>query len=212
MDTHATSTPRWLGEHSEQVLAARDDPERLLMVFRSSAVPMVMLDDERRYVEANRAAQEALGMSLEELRHRRADELTPPHLIDVFQANWKRMRETGHLMSTEVNRPHGHFLGLSYYGMADVLPGRHVIAFSTESSTEDGDLPTVAASDGPHLTRRELEVLTLSANGLNGPGVAQELGLSSATVRTHFAHIYRKLQVADRAAAVAKAMRLGLIR
>jgi ATP/maltotriose-dependent transcriptional regulator MalT len=35
--------------------------------------------------------------------------------------------------------------------------------------------------------------------------------VSAATVRTHFEHIYAKLAVSDRGAAVAKAMRLGLI-
>jgi ATP/maltotriose-dependent transcriptional regulator MalT len=55
-------------------------------------------------------------------------------------------------------------------------------------------------------------VLELAAGGLNGPGIAKALVLSTATVRTHFGHIYRKLEVTDRAGAVAKAMRLGLIR
>ena len=55
-------------------------------------------------------------------------------------------------------------------------------------------------------------MLELAADGLNGPLIARELVLSTATVRTHFAHIYRKLGVPDRAAAVAKAMRLGLFR
>ena len=54
-------------------------------------------------------------------------------------------------------------------------------------------------------------MLELSADGLNGPAIAKALVLSTATVRTHFGHIYTKLEVTDRAAAVAKAMRLGLI-
>ena len=41
--------------------------------------------------------------------------------------------------------------------------------------------------------------------------VAIELASSVATVRTHFGHIYDKLEVGDRAAAVAKALRLGMI-
>ena len=61
------------------------------------------------------------------------------------------------------------------------------------------------------LTPRELEVLDLAAAGCNGPMIAARLVVSAATVRTHFEHIYEKLEVRDRAAAVAKAMRLGLI-
>jgi two-component system nitrate/nitrite response regulator NarL len=61
------------------------------------------------------------------------------------------------------------------------------------------------------LTPRETEVLRLAADGLSGPGIAERLVLSPSTVRTHFEHIYDKLGVRDRAAAVAHALRTGLI-
>ena len=53
--------------------------------------------------------------------------------------------------------------------------------------------------------------MALAAQGLNGPAIADELVVSPATVRTHFGNIYEKLGVGSRSAAVAKAMRLGLI-
>jgi DNA-binding CsgD family transcriptional regulator len=62
------------------------------------------------------------------------------------------------------------------------------------------------------LTARELEVLTLAAHGLTGRRIAQELEISPATVKTHFEHIFRKLGVSDRTAAVAQGLRGGLIR
>jgi DNA-binding CsgD family transcriptional regulator len=65
---------------------------------------------------------------------------------------------------------------------------------------------------GQHLTERQLRVLMLAAAGNTTPQIAAELGLSASTVRTHFDHVYEALGVADRAAAVAVAMRLGLIR
>jgi DNA-binding CsgD family transcriptional regulator/PAS domain-containing protein len=61
------------------------------------------------------------------------------------------------------------------------------------------------------LTARELEVLQLAARGLTTQATATELVISPATVKTHLAHVYEKLAVTDRAAAVATAMRLGLI-
>ena len=54
-------------------------------------------------------------------------------------------------------------------------------------------------------------MLALAADGLSGPELAQELVLSPATINTHFKNIYEKLDVGNRAAAVAKAMRLGMI-
>lgn len=63
----------------------------------------------------------------------------------------------------------------------------------------------------PLLTGRELEVLrAVAAGGSNGT-VARELFVSEATVKTHLAHIYEKLGVTDRAAAVAAAYDRGLL-
>jgi PAS domain S-box-containing protein len=61
------------------------------------------------------------------------------------------------------------------------------------------------------LTERELEILQLAADGTTGPAIAERLVVSPATVKTHFEHIYEKLGVGDRAAAVAHALRVGLI-
>jgi DNA-binding CsgD family transcriptional regulator len=61
------------------------------------------------------------------------------------------------------------------------------------------------------LTGRELDVLTLAAEGLTGRKIAEQLSISSATVKTHLEHVYRKLGVSDRTAAVAHALRAGFI-
>lgn len=61
------------------------------------------------------------------------------------------------------------------------------------------------------LTARETEVLTLAAQGLGGPAIAEALSLSGATVKTHLANAYAKIGVSSRVAAVAYALRAGLI-
>jgi two-component system nitrate/nitrite response regulator NarL len=68
-----------------------------------------------------------------------------------------------------------------------------------------------AVEDRPVLSPREREVLVLIADGLSAPDVAKQLYVSPATVKTHLQSLYEKLQVSDRAAAVARAMRLGLL-
>lgn len=65
--------------------------------------------------------------------------------------------------------------------------------------------------DRPTLTEREREVLKLTSDGNSISKVAELLHLSEATVKTHLQHVYEKLDVSDRAAAVATAMRWGLI-
>jgi two-component system nitrate/nitrite response regulator NarL len=66
-------------------------------------------------------------------------------------------------------------------------------------------------TDRPLLTPREQAILELIAAGLSAPDIAARLVLSPATVRTHLQHLYAKLGVSDRAAAVAAGMRQGLI-
>ncbi|RFU19845.1 DNA-binding response regulator [Geodermatophilus marinus] len=62
----------------------------------------------------------------------------------------------------------------------------------------------------PELTAREREVLDLLAAGLRTSQVARRLGLSEKTVRNHVSAVLTKLQVPDRAAAVARAREAGL--
>lgn len=68
------------------------------------------------------------------------------------------------------------------------------------------DLPAVVDP----LSRRELEVLRLLASDLDGPAIARHLSVSLATVRTHTQHIYAKLGVNNRRAAVKRRHQLRL--
>jgi two-component system nitrate/nitrite response regulator NarL len=65
--------------------------------------------------------------------------------------------------------------------------------------------------DSPILSQREREILRLVADGRSLPEIAKQLYLGVTTVKTHVQHLYAKLGVSDRAAAVAEAMRRGLI-
>jgi len=63
----------------------------------------------------------------------------------------------------------------------------------------------------PALTERQREVLQLTAEGRSAAEIADELQLSTETVRSHLHNLYERLGVTDRAAAVAEAIRHGLI-
>ena len=58
------------------------------------------------------------------------------------------------------------------------------------------------------LSRREQEVLRALAHGLRNKEIAADLGISVGTVKTHLRHIFRKLHVADRTAAVLTALQV----
>lgn len=66
-------------------------------------------------------------------------------------------------------------------------------------------------ADPPAITSRETEVVTLASYGLTSAEIAEQLGVSVGTVKTHFDNLYARLGVSDRAAAVACALRHGLI-
>ncbi|HLU45296.1 MAG TPA: response regulator transcription factor [Natronosporangium sp.] len=63
---------------------------------------------------------------------------------------------------------------------------------------------------GPALSKRELEVLQLVADGASNREAARQLFISEASVKTHLQHIFDKLEVRDRAAA--EGYRRGLLR
>jgi two-component system nitrate/nitrite response regulator NarL len=73
------------------------------------------------------------------------------------------------------------------------------------------EIRTRETNERPALTDREGEVLRLLAEGGTAQRMADAMCLSKATVKTHLHHIYGKFEVSDRAAAVATAMRRGLL-
>jgi ATP/maltotriose-dependent transcriptional regulator MalT len=62
------------------------------------------------------------------------------------------------------------------------------------------------------LTKRELEVLQLVGDGLSNQQISKRLFLSQATVKSHLVHVFAKLGVDSRTAAVAAATARRLIR
>jgi DNA-binding NarL/FixJ family response regulator len=100
--------------------------------------------------------------------------------------------------------------------------GREELCAAVRTAARGGAAlsPTVAAKvlahmrgeRGAGLSGRELEVLSAVARGQSNKQIARALRLSEATVKTHLLHIYAKLDVADRTAAVTAALGRGIIR
>ncbi|HVW81669.1 MAG TPA: response regulator transcription factor [Mycobacteriales bacterium] len=65
--------------------------------------------------------------------------------------------------------------------------------------------------DAPDLTQRELQVLTGMAGGKSNAQIGRDLFLSEDTIKTHARRLFRKLDVGDRAEAVASGFRHGLV-
>jgi PAS domain S-box-containing protein len=197
------------------VTRAQGADEQLREIFERARVPMVLVDESRHYADANEPARKAFRLSMDELRALAVEDLSPLYLRGSVEQMWRRLLQTGFVTgSSQVANLDGSTLELAYFGVANALPGLHLLAFAPAHSSEDGS--NVAKDGDPldppiSLTPREIEILTLAARGYSGPEIAQRLVVSPATVKTHFAHIHEKLGVPSRAAAVARAMQLGVI-
>ena len=73
------------------------------------------------------------------------------------------------------------------------------------------DVDAETPPETPHLSKRELEVLGLLAHGMTNRQIADQIGLSLETIKTHLERIFRRLGAADRTEAVALGFRSGLL-
>lgn len=94
--------------------------------------------------------------------------------------------------------------------IAAVARGATVLSKDLQDSVAEG-IRRRTPRARPFVTGREREMLRLIAEGMSAPAIAAALHLSTATVKTHLHHVYEKLGVSERAAAVAEAMRRGLL-
>ena len=177
-----------------------------MRLFDSSRVALVLFDNDARYLELNLAARLMARRSPEDMLGQTVFDSEPATDRPRIDAIWKRLMDSGCATGTYwLRAPYGTNLEVAYFGLADVVPGRHAFAFAPAAHA------AAPVEDGSRLTPREREVLQLAADGLAGAGIAERLVVSPATVKTHLTHIYEKLEARDRAAAVATALRLGLI-
>ncbi len=175
-----------------------------------SVNPMVLLDDARRFVDANRAACLLLRASRADIVGGTLDELAAPACRDLLRAGWDDFLAQGTsagrygLAPSECER-----LEIGYFATANFRPGLHlsVVTFPPEPEGP----PPVLPEKTSRLTRREREVMTLLAVGLDGPQIAEELSISNPTVQTHVRNAMARLGARTRVQAVAMALTRGEI-
>ncbi|MFJ3513471.1 MULTISPECIES: response regulator [unclassified Streptomyces] len=109
--------------------------------------------------------------------------------------------------------------GASGYLLKDAPPEELAAAVRTAAAGQSALAPAVALrlmdrmrTPAQALTKRELEVLQLVADGLSNQQISKKLFLSQATVKSHLVHVYAKLGVDSRTSAVAAAATRRLIR
>ena len=159
-----------------------------------------------------------------------------PHVV-LMDLRMPEMDGVAAIARIKAEHPETNILVVTTYDSdADILPAVETGAtgyllkdtprkelFEAVRAAAQGKLllaPTVAARlmermRGPTeeaLSSRELDVLKLVAKGASNKEIANQLYISEATVKSHLIHIYGKLNVADRTAAVTLALERGILR
>ncbi|WP_104165929.1 response regulator transcription factor [Cryobacterium sp. N22] len=109
--------------------------------------------------------------------------------------------------------------GASGYLLKDAPPHQLIAAVRAAAAGESALAPVIASrllsrmrAPQVSLSAREMEVLELVARGKSNTGVAADLFVSETTVKSHLAHIFSKLNVTSRTAAVSAARDRGILR
>ena len=131
----------------------------------------------------------------------------PPGCVRAFTVHAAPMTD---LLKAVLGRHHQ----MNFVTQVLAMASPHATAGAPASSQPS---PAMGSRGGPAggaliepLSRRELVVLGYLGTDLDGPAIARELGVSLSTIRTHTQHIYAKLGVTNRRAAVRRAHQLNL--
>ena len=193
-----------------------------------SQLSILVVDDQRRCMEANLAACRLLGLPRRAAIGRTVDDFLTSGMRKRLDHVWRAFREGGgHAGPFELSSQAAESHEVNISVVANVLPGRHLLILSaTESQPGEVEAPRNAQPDarsrprdvnsaprfgrgGP--TSREREVLALLAAGATDEQIAEMLELSPATVQTHVRNAKAKLGARTRAQAVAMALQHGMI-
>jgi DNA-binding CsgD family transcriptional regulator len=206
------------GESGSQAAA------RLRAAFERSQHPMLIVDDQRRWITGNVAACDLLGIAPEEIPWRTMDEFTSPSERKRLEEQWGAFLASGGAEGWyQLYVPDRGPVPVEFSATANVLPARHLSVFipPDEASAEQAKgalareamwAPITGEGGGRlQLTEREREVMTLVASGLQSGDIAERLFLSRETVKSHVHNALDKLGAHTRAHAVAIALVTGQI-
>jgi len=192
-------------------------PSRLqgvdLWLVDSLVVPASLHDVNGRFLHMNAAAERASGSSNAQMLGRHYTDPLPPEARKNVTAHYRRAVKRGEPTDFETVfiDASGHLRGVraqhlplrSGGGIVGVL----ILAFDA-SGPPSGPL---GLGSQPRLTPRQRALLDLIASGRSTSEIANQLTLSTETVRNHLRSLFRVLRVHTRLEAIAAARRLGLL-
>jgi PAS domain S-box-containing protein len=177
------------------------------LIFERSSNAIVLLDDERRYVDVNPSAVALLGRTREELLGTSSLENIRRSERKLAASQWQAFLKSGEDSGTRaLVRPDGSEVEIDYAARLAVVGERRLAIFVSLANPDlAAEVPSGRAGAGS-LTTREREVITLIAMGRETNEIAAQLHISSETVRTHVRNAMSKLGARTRAQLVAIAL------
>jgi DNA-binding CsgD family transcriptional regulator len=189
--------------------------------FDRSRHPMLITDDQRRWVTANGPARQLLGLSAVDLPWRTMDEFTTAGGRRQLEEQWQAFLTSGAAEGWyELSIADRGTVRVEFSAIAHVLPSRHLAVFiepdpdhePSERTAKEAIWAAVPAGGGrSQLTARERQVITLIAGGAQSGEIGANLFLSPETVNSHAHNAMVKLGAHTRAHAVAIALVTGQI-
>ena len=105
-----------------------------------------------------------------------------------------------------------HAVHAVHQGIAAISPSVSADVVSAVRSAYHQPLKSASElAEDLGMTAREVQILKLVARGLNNPEISRQLAITEATVKSHMANIFSKLEVRDRVQALIEATKLGLV-
>jgi PAS domain S-box-containing protein len=169
-------------ERNHALEALRERERLFRAVFDAAQDAMLIYDDERRYVDANPAALELVGLKLDEIVTRRFGDLSPPSSRARAEASWAEFLRDGHQMGeSEIVTANGEVRTLEFRSAARILPSRHlsVLRDITERRRAESTrlrLAAIVEAAEDAIVGKELSGIILEWN----PGAERIYGCSAA--------------------------------
>ena len=181
------------------------------LLFQRTGNPIMLLDEHQHVVEVNDPGCTLLGVPRGELLGSSLVQRFPPEERAMALRDWQRLLRSGeHVGERVLVGPDGSRFKAEWAARATEIAARLVVIAVLLRGHPLPQPRQVETSRTP-LTRREREIVTLIALGLETPEIAARLHLSVETVKSHVRNAMRKLRAHTRAQLVAVALTSGEI-
>lgn len=184
-------------------------------VFERSRNPMALISEELEYVEVNPMHCEVFGRSRDQIVGTTLYDYLPPDEHPTVQAEADHFLEHGELSGERrYTMADGTVVRVQYAACSETVTGRKLGLFVThvvDQEDEEGGAGAGGAvgTNGEGLSPREREVVELVAMGKTSRQIADDLTVSTETVRTHIRNALAKTGTRTRAQLVAQVMARG---